>query len=121
MTKRGAGRGNKANFDRGLFETLCEVGMTEREITYVLKTTDKTLNKWCKREYGASFEELRDRFRATMKASIFRKQIQVAMGDGEEKPNVTMLIWLGKQFGQADKASVDIATVPTVIDNDITE
>lgn len=46
------------NFDRNIFEKLCHMQCTRDEICYIFETTDKTLNAWCRREYGKPFLEI---------------------------------------------------------------
>jgi AraC-like DNA-binding protein len=81
------------------FENLCAIQCTEAEICDVLGVTDKTLAAWCKRTYKMSFSEIFRIKRSKGKASLRRLQYKEA-----EKGNVTMLIWLGKQWlDQAEK------------------
>lgn len=81
------------------FESLCAIQCTESEICDVLGVTDKTLNAWCKRTYKMNFSEIFRLKRSKGKASLRRLQYKEA-----EKGNVTMLIWLGKQWlDQAEK------------------
>lgn len=93
-----AGRPLK-EIDKKQFEGLCSIFCTEEEICLLLETTDKTLNKWCKRTYGMDFSDSYKKFSAHGKMSLRRKQRDVAL-----KGSVPMLIWLGKQFlGQKDE------------------
>ena len=67
--------------------------------------TDRTLNAWCKRTYGAGFSEIFRQKRGKGKISLRRHQMRLA------EKNATMAIWLGKQYlGQTDKPeeSVDM-------------
>ena len=45
------GRPKKA-IDITLFENLCQIQCTEEEIMQILDVTDKTLNRWCRENYG---------------------------------------------------------------------
>lgn len=95
-----AGRKAK-NFDKESFERLCEMQCTNREICEFFRTTDKTLSAWCKRTYGQGFDEIYKELRGAGKVSLRRMQWRAA------ENNVTMLIWLGKQYlGQTDKQAV---------------
>lgn len=81
------------------FENLCAIQCTEAEICDVLGVSDKTLAGWVKRTYKMSFSEIFRIKRSKGKASLRRLQFKEA-----EKGNVTMLIWLGKQWlDQAEK------------------
>ena len=72
-------------------EKLASYGLTNKEISEALGYDDSTLKR--------KFENFLIKGRANLKQRLKKKQIQVAMSG-----NVTMLIWLGKQYlGQADK------------------
>ena len=72
-------------------EKLASYGLTNKEISEALGYDDTTLKR--------KFEIFLVKGRANLKQRLKRKQIQVAMSG-----NVSMLIWLGKQYlGQADK------------------
>ena len=89
----------KKIIDKEQFETLCEMQCIQTEICSVLKVTEKTLIAWCKETYGDTFSNTIKRFSEGGKMSLRRKQLEVAING-----NVTMLIWLGKQYlGQRDK------------------
>ena len=90
--------------DLNEFEKLCGLQCTKMEIQGRLDVSDKTLDKWVKETYGVSFSVVFEQKRVTGKVSIRRKQYEVA-----QKGNVTMLIWLGKQYlGQKDKQETDL-------------
>jgi len=85
--------------DFNQFESLCKIQCTEAEICSVLDVTDKTLCKRLVEHYGAGFSEVYKKFAEFGKASVRRMQFRSA-----ENGNVTMQIWLGKQYlGQRDK------------------
>ncbi|QQS34795.1 MAG: hypothetical protein IPM56_11035 [Ignavibacteriales bacterium] len=72
-------------------EKLATFGLTNKEIAEALGYDDNTLKR--------KFEIFLTKGRMNLKQRLKRKQIDVAMGG-----NVTMLIWLGKQYlGQAEK------------------
>ena len=72
-------------------EKLASYGLTNKEIAEALEYDDSTLKR--------KFENFLIKGRANLKQRLKKKQIQVAMSG-----NVTMLIWLGKQYlEQADK------------------
>ena len=82
------------------FEALCNMQCTQVEICSVFNCCEDTLNAWCKNNYdGKTFLETRKMFSEKGKASIRRMQFKSA-----ENGNVTMQVWLGKQYlGQTDK------------------
>lgn len=95
-TKNKGGRPRK-EINKELFEDLCKILCTESEILNILKTTDKTLNGWCKRTYGESFTEIYKKLSADGKCSIRRAQMKLA------KTSAAMAIFLGKNYlGQKD-------------------
>ena len=85
----------KAKIDLKIVEGMASVGATNCEIADFLGLNEGTVRKNC----GPTLEKAR----ASLKVRLRRKQIQVALDDG----NVTMLIWLGKQMlDQKDKTDV---------------
>ncbi|MDQ7818179.1 MAG: hypothetical protein RDU14_14225 [Melioribacteraceae bacterium] len=79
------------NKDDVIIERLAKCGLTNKEIADALGYDENTLKR--------NFEIFLIKGRANLKERLKRKQIQVAM-----QGNVTMLIWLGKQYlGQAEK------------------
>ena len=84
--------------DTEQFEKLCALQCTEQEICGWFSITDKTLDAWCKRTYGKSYSEVYEEKRVVGKISLRRAQWHLA------EKNVTMAIWLGKQYlGQKDR------------------
>ena len=70
---------------------LASLGLTTAEIASVLECSPDTLER--------NFKEEMDEGKEKCKASVRRKQFELAMAG-----NPTMLIWLGKQIlGQRDK------------------
>lgn len=92
----------KKQINQKQFESLCGLQCTKDEICQVLDVTDKTLNNWCKEVYGDTFSVVFDKKRSFGKVSLRRNQWKMA------ENNVTMAIWLGKQYlGQTDKQEVN--------------
>ena len=88
-----------AEINQTQFEKLCGMQCTQQEICDWFNVDDMTLNRWCKRVYNNSFSEIFRQKRGIGKVSLRRSQWQAA-----EKGNVTMLIWLGKQYlGQTEE------------------
>ena len=101
MTKTGRPRTIEINWD--MFDKLCELQCTEREIAGFFGCSVDTLNSRCKEEYGQTFSELFAQKRKAGHISLRRWQWQSA-----EKGNTAMLIFLGKQYlGQSDKPAVE--------------
>ena len=72
-------------------EKLASYGLTNKEIAEALGFDDSTLKR--------KFENFLTKGKANLKQRLKRKQIDVALAG-----NVSMLIWLGKNYlGQADK------------------
>ena len=72
-------------------EKLASYGLTNKEISEALGYDENALKR--------NFEIFLIKGKANLKERLKRKQIQVAM-----QGNVTMLIWLGKQYlGQTEK------------------
>lgn len=82
----------KLQIDETQVENLAAIGCTVSEIAVFMGCSKRTLET----RFCALIEKGRER----MKISLKRVQYQKAVNDG----NVTMLIWLGKQYlGQTDK------------------
>lgn len=87
----------KIEIDYNLCETLAKIQCTQEEIANVLGVSTRTLQRdeeFC-RIYKKGMEQ--------GKMSIRRQQFKSA-----ENGNVTMQIWLGKQYlGQRDRSEID--------------
>ena len=89
--------------ERELFENLCALQCDINEIANCLECDNKTLENWCKREYGKNFSEVFEEKRARGKVSLRRTQWKLA----EKSP--AMAIFLGKNYlGQRDEQNVEI-------------
>lgn len=89
--QNGPGR-PKTIIDKVQFEKLCEMQCTELEICAWFRCSDETLNKWCKKTYKKTFQESFAMLRAGGKASLRRKQWNLA------DTNPSMAIFLGKNY-----------------------
>lgn len=101
-----AGRPTK-EFNEDEFKSLCRMWCTQSEICSFFGTTDKTLDRWCKRTFKMNYSDCYKKFSEDGNISLRRMQKKKAM-DG----SVPMLIWLGKQYlGQRDRleTNVDLA------------
>lgn len=93
----------RKEIDQKNFENLCGLQCTKDEICSFFELTDKTLESWCKRTYGAGFSEVFKLKRGKGKISLRRAQFQLA------QKNANMAIWLGKQYlGQRDMREVNV-------------
>lgn len=78
---------------------LCVIQCTLEEIAYFLDIEESTLQKRCKKDLNINFSTLFKKYADEGKISLRRSQFKVATSG-----NVSMLIWLGKQYlGQTDK------------------
>lgn len=87
--------------DKKVFEKLCQLHCTQEEISFFFDCSPDTILRWCKRTYGATFEEVYRAKKAGLgDVSLRRAQWAKAMTGKDTK----MLIWLGKQYlNQTDK------------------
>lgn len=95
----------RKEIDKQKFETLCAIFCTEEEIANIFDCSIDTVNNWCKRTYKATFSEVYKKKSSTGKMSLRRMQYKAA-----EAGNVSMLIWLGKQYlGQKEQQETTIS------------
>jgi len=79
---------------------LCHIQCTEEEIAAFLEVAVDTLARRCKAENNCTFKEFSGQKRKGGRVSLRRSQWLNAT----KKENVTMQIWLGKQYlSQSDK------------------
>lgn len=86
--------------DRERFKSLCAIMCTQAEIESIMRVSHDTLIKLIAENFPdtPTWQEAYDAYSADGKASLRRKQFELAM-DG----NITMLVWLGKQhLGQRE-------------------
>lgn len=95
------------------FEEMCNIQCTKDEICAIFQIDEKTLTKWCQETYNVGFSDIYKTKSSGGKMSLRRKQFQSA-----ENGNVTMQIWLGKQYlGQTDKVEEKVTTVEEKLAN----
>ena len=82
----------RKEIDRKQFESLCAMQGTIHEICGVLDVSEKTLEKWCREEYGDTFSKVFAIKREVGKASLRRMQFRLA------EKNAAMAIFLGKNY-----------------------
>lgn len=90
--------------DRTQFENLCAIQCTKLEICGWFDVTDKTLDRWCKREYGATFSEVYSVKRGKGVISVRRALYQNATQKGNVKAQI---FWLKNHGGMTDKMQVE--------------
>lgn len=94
-------KGGRPRFviDYEKLDAMCRIQCTEEECAAVLGCNVETLAIALKRDKNSSFPQYFKKMSAGGKVSLRRRQYKSAVEDG----NVTMLIWLGKQYlGQKD-------------------
>ena len=88
----------RKEIDQKIFEKLCALQCTQKEIQSWFEVSDKTLFAWCRRAYGENFSVIWAQKAEKGKISLRRKQWHLA----EKSP--AMAIFLGKNIlGQSDK------------------
>lgn len=96
-----AGR-KKIEIDWHEFDKLCQLQCSLREIASWFECSEDTIERRVKEVHSIDFADYFDQKRGKGKIALRRKQYEVALSG-----NVTMLIWLGKQYlGQSDKQEV---------------
>lgn len=89
--------------DNKQFEKLCFMQCTKEEIAGFFDCSEDTIEKYCKRTYGETFTAVFKQKRQAGKISLRRSQWKLA------EKNVTMAIWLGKQYlGQREQQEIQI-------------
>ena len=100
--KRGRPR---REIDKKTFEGMCGIQCTLQEMCLAFDCNNKTLEAWCKREYGMNFYEVFKLKRCKGFISLRRAQFQKAVEDR----NPAMLIFLGKNWlGQSDRQEMKL-------------
>ena len=94
----------KIEIDFEQVEKLCIMHCTGEEIAGFFNISYDTLARRIKTKYKLSFADYFKRKSAAGKLSLRRAQFSAATAG-----NISMLIWLGKQYlGQADKQDTDL-------------
>jgi len=96
MSKSGRPR---IKIDWETFDKLCHIQCSQREIAGWFSCSEDTIDRAVQREKKMGFAEYFEQKRGPGKIALRRKQYESAMSG-----NVTLLIWLGKQYlEQSDK------------------
>ena len=107
VKKKSVGRPRKYNIDTEQLEKLAGFGCTNTEIASFFGCNESLIRK--------SYSEFLTKGRDKGKMRLRQTQYKVAIGDAERNiaPNVTMLIWLGKQvLGQSEKQDITTTELP---------
>jgi hypothetical protein len=83
----------KIDIDWKMVNNLAGIMCTQEEIAGVLQVSIETLSRKSKKEHRMPFVDYLKKHQSNGKASLRRKQFEAAL-----KGNITMLIWLGKQY-----------------------
>lgn len=114
MTKNKGGRPKKA-FDWDKLDAILQYGAWCVDCADILDVSKDTVERRIKEKHGLTFDEYRHMKMSRTRMRLAQKQIEAALAG-----NVTMLIWLGKQYlGQQDKHEVaSTAQIKIDIDKD---
>lgn len=102
----------RKELDWELLDEYLYMQCTLEEVSERFNISPRTLRQRVKERYGASYQEYSEKKRKGGLVSLRRAQFKAALSG-----NVSMLIWLGKQFlGQKDKSEEE--RTPIVINAD---
>lgn len=104
----------RKEIDSEQFEKLCALQCTLSEIASWFNCAEDTIQRWSKRHYGKVFSDVYKKYSANGKISLRRYQFKMA------EHNVSMAIWLGKQYlGQTDKIEQSVTTMTADMTDEI--
>ena len=87
-------------------EYMALIHCTQKEMAGVMRVDEDTLNRLIRERYKTSFSEFYEKYSANGNMSLRRAQFKSA-----EAGNVSMQIWLGKQWlGQKEQQEVSVTT-----------
>jgi len=94
----------KIDIDWDMFDRLCEIFCTQKEIAAIFCCSIDTIENAVKEHANTTFSDYYESKSAGGRSSLRRWQYRKA-----EEGNPTMLIWMGKQYlGQSDKQTLVI-------------
>ena len=106
----------KIEIDQKQFEGLCRIMCTLEEIAGWFQCSEDTIERWCKRTYGAKFADTYKKYSANGRISLRRAQFRLA------EKNAAMAIFLGKQYlGQRDSFDIVDETAINKLDQILNE
>lgn len=101
--------------DKKTFADLVGLGCTQDEICWFFRDesgkpiSEDTLTRWCKREFGCTFAEFRNKNGLmAMKIKLRRNQLKLS------EKSASMAIWLGKQMLNQVENPNDVANTEPV-------
>ena len=95
---------NRIPISKTEFEDLLSYQCTKEDIAGFFHVSEKTIARFCQREYQRPFSEIAEEYKASGRVSLRRAQYASAIGG-----NVQMQIFLGKQWlNQTDKITQDV-------------
>jgi|ERR1019366_4231258 hypothetical protein len=103
------GKGKEtAKINKSELEDLMKFYLSEDEVMDWFDIKVQTLRRYIKKEFGCTFDSLREKSFVRTRVAIKRAQIKKALsGDN------TMLIWCGKQYlGQVERTEIHLGKVP---------
>jgi hypothetical protein len=99
QTKKATGR-PRAKIDLAQIQTLAQIQCTDYEIALVIGVSEKTIER--RKKAGGDFLAAYEKGRSEGRTSLRKWQFEAA-----KNKNITMLIWLGKQYlNQTDKTDL---------------
>jgi len=85
--------------DWDTLERICQYTISCEDAAFLCGVGKTTLEEKIKEKHGITFRAFREQRSARTRLNLFNKQVEIAL-----KGNVTMLIWLGKNYlKQSDK------------------
>ena len=117
MEKKKMGRPRK-EFNKRLFIDLIGIGCGADEICWVFRDENEnpanidTLSRWCKREFGLTFQEFRVKNGAmALKIKLRRNQLDLS------EKSAAMAIFLGRNYlGQSDNVIVETPQADSAVE-----
>jgi hypothetical protein len=91
-------------------DKLLNIQCTLREVASFFECSEDTIENKIKEEKGITFSEYAEQKKGSGKRSLRRKQFEIALSG-----NITMLIWLGKQYLDQSDKQVQTATIQHTI------
>lgn len=85
-----------------IFEELCRIQCTLKEIASVFKVDEGQIIDFCKRKYGKTFGECKEIFSSDGKVSVKRELYRKALSNGRD--SLGAIVWWSKNhMGYSDK------------------
>lgn len=96
--------GSRKEFNWDQLNKICRYPLTQEDIASILDISVDTIARRIREEFDLTFAEYHNQKKSYFRKNILVKQYEVAMNG-----NVSMLIWLGKNYlGQKDKSDKEI-------------